>query len=75
MRKVMFALAILAMATASQSASASWQLIPGKTYDGHIANRGYREPCWSAAKSKCSMERSGIKWLPHGHAPGNGDRK
>jgi hypothetical protein len=72
MRNVMFALAMLAMA---QPANASWQLIPGKTYDGHVAVRSYREPCWSAASSKCSMERSGHKYLPHGHAPGNGDRK
>jgi hypothetical protein len=74
-RNVMFALAFLATATASQSASASWQLIPGKTYDGHVAVRSYREPCWSAAVSKCFLERSGHKWLPHGHAPGNKDSR
>jgi hypothetical protein len=53
----------------SGTANASWQLIPGKPYDGHIARRGYKEPCWSAATAKCSMERSGGKWLHHGYAP------
>jgi hypothetical protein len=51
---------------ALRPAAASWRLIPGKAYDGHIAVRSYREPCWSAAKSKCSLERSGHKWAPHG---------
>ena len=74
MRNAMFAFA-LAMLAMPQPASASWRLIPGKTYDGHIAVRSYREPCWSAASTKCSLERSGHKWLPHGHAPGNGDRR
>jgi hypothetical protein len=55
MRKVMFALAILAMV---QPAQASWQLIPGKPYDGHYPISVHKEPCWSAATSKCSFEKN-----------------
>ena len=51
---------------ALRPASASWQLIPGKPYDGRIAVRSFKEPCWSAAKSKCALERSRGKWMPHG---------
>ena len=64
MRKVIFAVAMLVMA---QPASASWRLIPGKPYDGHIGfNRMYKEPCWSAASAKCSLERARGRWMPNG---------
>ena len=59
MRKVMFALAILVGAFITlQSANASWQLIPGKPYDGHYPISVHKEPCWSAATSKCSFEKN-----------------
>jgi len=68
------AVVIVLTAVLTTAASASWQLVPGKPYDGHIARRGFKEPCWSAATSKCSLEKSGGKWLPHGYAP-DSDRK
>jgi hypothetical protein len=55
MRKVMFAVVVLSMV---QPAQASWQLIPGKPYDGRSPVSVHKEPCWSAALSKCSFERS-----------------
>jgi len=59
MRKVMFALAVVAGAFMTlQSANASWRLIPGKPYDGHYPISVLKEPCWSAALSKCSLERN-----------------
>jgi hypothetical protein len=65
---IVAALLVVGLSSA-QPAAASWQLIPGKPYDGHIGNnRMYKEPCWSAASSKCSLERSGGKWMPNGSA-------
>ena len=43
---------------AIRPASASWQLIPGKPYDGRFPLSSYKEPCWSAATSKCAWEQS-----------------
>jgi hypothetical protein len=46
------------------SADASWQLIPGQPYDGNSRTWGggpkgnHKEPCWSAATSKCAYEQS-----------------
>src|SRR5215831_16824706 len=56
MRLLLLIASLLAFTTAT--ASASWQLIPGKAYDGHVARRSYKEPCWSAATSKCSWEQN-----------------
>jgi hypothetical protein len=45
-------------------ANASWQLIPGQPYDGNSRMWGggpkgnHKEPCWSAATSKCAYEQS-----------------
>jgi len=59
MRKVMFALAIVAGTFMTlQSANASWQLIPGKPYDGHSRLSVRKEPCWSIATSKCALEKN-----------------
>jgi len=56
MRNVMFALA-LAMLVMAQPANASWQLVPGQPFDGwSCSHRGCKEPCWSAATSRCSWE-------------------
>lgn len=41
---------------ALRPANASWRLIPGKPYDGHSPISNYKEPCWSAAVSKCTRE-------------------
>jgi hypothetical protein len=58
MRKVTFALVVMAGAFMTlQSANASWQLIPGKPYDGHYPVSVLKEPCWSAATSKCAFEK------------------
>ena len=44
--------------------NASWQLIPGQPYDGNSRMWGggpkgnHKEPCWSAATSKCTYEQS-----------------
>jgi len=43
---------------ALRPANASWRLIPGKPYDGHNPISVLKEPCWSAAKSKCSLEQN-----------------
>ena len=52
-------LAIAALSIAMlNSANASWRLIPGKPYDGHYPVSRHKEPCWSAALSKCSFERN-----------------
>jgi len=50
-------IAVLAILSATP-ALASWQLIPGKPYDGRFPRSVYREPCWSAASSKCAYEQS-----------------
>jgi hypothetical protein len=55
LRVLLVGIAMLMLTTA---ANASWQLIPGKTYDGHRPISVYREPCWSAASSKCAWEQS-----------------
>ena len=56
---------VLAMllALVPPAATASWQLIPGKTYDGHRPLSNYSEPCWSAAISKCAWEQRRAKAL------------
>ena len=62
MRKVMFALAMVMFTTVT--ANASWQLIPGKPYDGLMMNGRHspitrlKEPCWSIATSKCALEQN-----------------
>jgi hypothetical protein len=49
---------------ALRPANASWQLIPGQPYDGNSRMWGggpkgnHKEPCWSAATSKCAYEQS-----------------
>jgi len=43
---------------ALRPANASWRLIPGKPYDGHYPISVHKEPCWSAATSKCSFEKN-----------------
>jgi hypothetical protein len=53
------ALALAAsIALSPAPASASWRLIPGKPYDGHSPVSMLKEPCWSAALSKCSFENN-----------------
>ena len=59
MRNVLKPLAIAALMIAMlSSANASWRLIPGKPYDGHSPISVLKEPCWSAAKSKCALEQN-----------------
>lgn len=43
---------------ALRPANASWQLIAGKPYDGRYPISVLKEPCWSAALSKCSYEKN-----------------
>jgi hypothetical protein len=59
MRNILKPLAIAALSIAMLSqANASWRLIPGKPYDGHYPISVLKEPCWSAAKSKCALEQN-----------------
>ena len=59
MRNVLKPLAIAALMIAMlSSANASWRLIPGKPYDGHSPISVLKEPCWSAALSKCAYEQN-----------------
>jgi len=58
MRTILLAGVAALLALAASEASASWQLIPGKTYDGHYPISNLKEPCWSAAGSKCTWEQS-----------------
>jgi len=62
MKKLLLAAIILAVPVGT--ANASWQLIPGQPYDGNSRMWGggpkgnHKEPCWSAATSKCTYEQS-----------------
>ena len=58
MRVILLAGAAALLALAASEASASWQLIPGKPYDGRYPLSVLKEPCWSAATSRCSWEQS-----------------
>jgi hypothetical protein len=55
-KKLLIVVAV--MSIAMSSANASWRLIPGKPYDGHYPVSVHKEPCWSAALSKCDYEKS-----------------
>jgi hypothetical protein len=62
MKKLLLAAIMLAVPVGT--ANASWQLIPGQPYDGNSRMWGggpkgnHKEPCWSAATSKCAYEQS-----------------
>src|SRR5262245_142582 len=43
-------------------ANASWQIVPGKTEFGWSC-KNCKEPCWSAATSRCAREQSRQKAL------------
>ena len=48
---------------ALRPAAASWQLIPGKPYDGHSPISILKELCWSAASSKCALEKNRSQYI------------
>jgi hypothetical protein len=53
-----FALAALTLGLLSSPGAASWQLLPGRPFDGKSPLSNYKEPCWSAATSKCGWEQN-----------------
>src|SRR5262249_8732237 len=58
-----FVFAALTISLLSSPAAASWRLIPGKPYDGHYPISVLKEPCWSAAVSKCALERNRKQYI------------
>jgi len=54
---------------ALRPANASWRLIPGKPYDGPSPISVLKEPCWSAAKSKCALEQNRQQYLDQTKRP------
>ena len=63
-----FVFAALTLALLSSPAAASWQLIPGKPYDGLMMNGRHssitrlKEPCWSISTSKCALEQNRARY-------------